>query len=344
MRRIALSALVIGLSCSLAHAQTSRSWELRPDGSWEQTDAPAPTVRPDPAIDRAERFVLARNHGAALSVLYRWFKDPNTRNSPHRDRALFLAAEALYQKGDRIKSFYYLDQLLDEYPDSRYFAASLEKQYTIGDDFLDGYKLRFLGLPFISATDYGIEIMYRVQQRSPGSPLAERALLRTADHYFNDSQFELAGDAYAAYIKAYPRSPLIPRVRLQRAYSSLALFRGIRYDATPLLDARSQLLDIQSDYPRLAAEHNIASLIDRIDETFARKIEWTADFYSRTGAPSAAVYNYRFLVATYPESEQARHAAARLDRFAQKYLDEPAPRGGSGYSPTTLPDQQELTQ
>ena len=40
-----------------------------------------------------------------------------------------LIAEALYQYGDRVKAFYYLDELMDEHPDSRYYTQALEKQY-----------------------------------------------------------------------------------------------------------------------------------------------------------------------------------------------------------------------
>ena len=81
-------------------------------------------------------------------------------------------------------------------------------------------------------------MLYRIQERSPGSPLAERALLRTADYYYNTGQFELASDAYAAYVRSYPRSPNVPRVRLRRAFASYAQFRGTKFDATSLLDAR----------------------------------------------------------------------------------------------------------
>ena len=71
--------------------------------------------------------------------------------------------------------------------------------------------------------------MLRVQQRSPGSPLAERALLRTADWYYSSADYDLAHDAYGVYVKNYPRSPMVPQVKLRQAFSSLAQFRGVRF-------------------------------------------------------------------------------------------------------------------
>src|SRR5205085_3998781 len=136
--------------------------------------------------------------------------------------------------------------------------------------------------PMFEAQEEGVEMMYRIQQRSPGSPLAEKALLRTADYYYASADYDLAEDAYGAYVKSYPRSPFVPRVKLRQAYSNLAQFRGLRFDATPVVDAKTQLEAIVQQYPDLAAEENIPSILERIDTTFARKLEVTADFYKRT--------------------------------------------------------------
>ena len=46
-------------------------------------------------------------------------------------------------------------------------------------------------------------------------------MLRAAD-------FDLAADVYAAFVKQYPRSPEVPRVRLRQAFSYYAQFRGLK--------------------------------------------------------------------------------------------------------------------
>jgi outer membrane assembly lipoprotein YfiO len=156
-------------------------------------------------------------------------------------------------------------------------------------------------------------MLYRIQARSPGSELAEKALLRTADYYYSDSQFDLAADAYAAYLRNFPRSPLTSRVKLRQAYSNLAQFRGLKFDPTPVIDARTQLLDLSAQFPNVANEENIQSLLERIDATFAKKLYVTADFYRRTKQPRAAAYVYAYLVAAYPDSPEARKAEGRLN-------------------------------
>lgn len=273
---------------------------------------PAPATQPieDPLLDRVEALLAARRVETAQEILLPWLKQHP--KAPDRDRALFLMADVYFQLGDPVRSFYQLDELLDNYPDSRFFFPALDKQYAIADTFLRGYKLKFLGLRILGAEDEAIEMLYRIQERSPGSALAERALLRTADYYYRTSQFDLAYDAYGAFARIYPRSSEIARVKLRQAFSSLAQFRGIKFDATPLIDARSQFQSIVTNYPALAGEENIQDIIDRINSTLTAKILWSADFYQRTHHLGAATYDYRYLIQLYPNSHEADIARRRL--------------------------------
>lgn len=315
--------LICGMDARLLAQNTT--WELR-DNRWEQVAAPTTqNVSRDPTLDRAEELLNRAKHGSARKVLIPWIKTQQA--SPLYDRGLFLMAEALFQKGDRIRSFYYLDQLMDQYPTSALFYPALQKQYDIAEAYLNGYKRRFLGMPILGAQHEAIEILYRIQQRSPGSPLAEKALLRTADWYYANSDFDFAGDAYTAYIRGYPRSPVIPRVKLRQAFSYLAQFRGLRFDSTPIINARERLLEIQAQHPDLAAEENVALVLERIDDTFARKLYVTGDFYRRTHEPRGAAYTFQYLIDHYPnvpEADRAREQLAQLPEQARREAAAPA--------------------
>ena len=277
----------------------------------------------NPVLDRAEARLQQHQWKPAHDLIVPWLLSHPT--APDRDRALFLLAQVYYQSGDRIRAFYHLDELLDNFPDSRLFFPALELQYDIADSYLNGFKNEFLGLRIVPATDEAIEMLFRIQERSPGSPLAERALRRTADYYFNNSEFDLAGDAYAAFLRAYPRSPQVPQVKLRQAFSSLAQFRGPLFDATPLIDARAQFKDVQARYPELAAEMNVAQRIEQIDADLAQKAYVTGQFYQRTGKPKAAAFMYRYVVQTYPNSREAQLARGNLGRLPAWALTEPPP-------------------
>jgi outer membrane assembly lipoprotein YfiO len=328
MASLILAFIIILAVSPTGRAQSTQTSELH-GGRWIDVTTPtAQNIEMDPALVRIEQLIRNGQYKAAQKADVNWLK--LNRGSPNHDRGLYLMAEALYQYGNKIKSFYYLDELLDEHPESPLFYQSLEKQYQIADDYLNGYKRRFLLIPMFGAQDEALEMLYRIQQRSPKSPIAEKCLLRTADYYYASADYDLAEDAYRVYAESYPRSPYTPRVRLREAYSNLAQFRGLKFDASSVIDAKAQLQAIIIRYPELAKEENLPEVIDRIDNTFARKLAVTADFYKRTHEPRAAAYTYEYLVKNYPNTAEAPTAQRQLERLGGML---PAPVAG----PTTSP-------
>lgn len=296
---------------------------------------PQTQLRTNPTLDRAEKLLQEHHWQATHDLIVPWLKA--YPKAPDRDRGVYLLAEVYYESGDRLRAFYHLDELMDDFPESRYFFPALQLQYDIAIAYLDGMKDTFLGLPIVSMTDEAIEMLFRIQERSPGSPLAERALKRTADYYFNTSQFDLARDAYNTFVRTYPRSPDVPQVRLRAAFSSLAEFRGPLFDATPLIDARTQFKEIQAQYPELAADANVSGWIDRIDADLANKAYNTGRFYQRTNHLRGAVYMYRYVVGTYPNSHEAELSQRLLATMPPWALEGSPPPASNPEAAATQP-------
>lgn len=306
-----------------------KTWELQ-DSAWQQSSTDQqPELPIDPDLRRVQEMIDRHQGKAAKELVVRWIK--SNPGHPQHDKALMLLSDACFEYGDRIRAYYFLEELMDKHPASPLFQRALQREYEIADAFLNGYKLKILGMRIQSANDQAIDILYRIQLRSPGSQLAERSLLRTADWYYADGQFDLAGDAYAAYVRQYPRSPLVPRVQLRGAFCSYAQFRGVKFDATPLLDARAQLVALVEDQPTLAREENIPDFINRIDRTFARKLLVTADFYHRTNQPSAAAFYCATLIKVYPDTQEAASAQQMFDRL-------PASAKSADANPNPIPE------
>jgi outer membrane protein assembly factor BamD (BamD/ComL family) len=311
-----------------------KTWEYE-NGQWPQVEqGPVQSVS-DPTIDRAEQYLSHGETKVARQVLFQW--EHVHKDSPVRDRAVFLIAQSYYDEDDRILAFYYLDEVMDEYPESRLFYPALEKQYEIADAFLSGRKRRFLGMAILPADEEAVEMMYRIQQRSPGSALAEKSMLRTADYYYADRQYDYAADAYAYFVRNYPRSPQVPRSRLREAFSLLAQFHDVKFDPTPIIDARAQILDIENSYPKMAEDENLPVVVQQIDSAFAQKLLVTGDYFQRTGWLQATVYYYQFLIDTYPASPEASEARQRLARMPAWAFSGPHPPPATGFAPTTEP-------
>lgn len=313
---------LLGVSCAWADPATYQYNSA--SGKWTQAQTqPSPTIAADPTLDRAEQLLAAHQYEQVHDLTLAWLlKNPK---APDRDRGVFMLAEAYFALGDRLWCFFQCDELLENFPDSRLFFPALNLQYRVADEYLKGYKKRFLGLPIIPMEDSALEMLFRIQERAPGSPVAEQSLQRTADYYYRNSQFDLAADAYGAFLRIYPRSPAAPRARLRQAYSNFAQFHGPAYDATPLLDARAEFSQIQAMTPELANEEGVQQFIDRIDEQLAAKIRWDAEYYLRVHERNGAVFLYRSLILRYPNSRDAQAARLALEKMPASALAQPWP-------------------
>ena len=308
------------------------------EGGPAQAPSQAPSQTPadaNAALDAVQQLIDKNQGKAAFKQVVRYLTT-KVRTDPDRDRALFLAAESLYVYGNRIRSFYYLDELMDGYPASGYYGPALRLQYDIADKYLDGYKARVLGIPLLTHGSEAVEMLFRIQQRAPGSPIAEQSLLRTGDFYYNDGQFDLAADTYGAFLRSYPRSPRGPVVRLRQAFANLAQFKGLRYDPTPAINARAQLVDLAATDPDLARQQDVPGLITRIDRALAGKELGKADFYRRVDQPTAAAQLYDNVEQTYPDLPESKRAAERLAKLTVP----PTPDKNNEALTPQLPSQQ----
>src|SRR5689334_3607194 len=118
MRVRYLWVVLILVLAGVLRAGDMKTWNYIGDGRWEQVSAPTSRPVSDPTLDQVERMLENHQPTVARKLGVEWVQ--GHMDSPVRDRALLLLAEAFYQEDDRIKSFYYCDELMDTYPDSPY--------------------------------------------------------------------------------------------------------------------------------------------------------------------------------------------------------------------------------
>ena len=120
-----LCMMGLALSAGAVRGAENHTWELH-EGRWLEATRPTtgPQV-PEPMLDQAEQLLQQQDPKAAKKVLLAWEKDH--KKSPARDRCIFLLADVFYQQDDRFKSFFYCDELMDEYPESKLFQACARK-------------------------------------------------------------------------------------------------------------------------------------------------------------------------------------------------------------------------
>jgi outer membrane protein assembly factor BamD (BamD/ComL family) len=323
-RRLLTTLLVAGTSAAACLAQTT---EYRMDDRGELVVAAAPTPGSDEAvIAEARRLIASEQPSAAKSLLNGWIEE-NERSGKALLPAAYLArADATTLAGNEFQALYDYETIIKEFPASPEYALAVERELEIALKYLAGLYRKFLGFRIIEADDVGEELLIRVQERMPGSRLAERAGIELADHYYRIRSMELAATAYELFLKNYPNSAYRPKAMQRQIYASIARFKGPMYDGKPLIDAAVLIRRFQSRYPSMAQEAGLdEALLTRIDESGGQQLLEHARYYLRTGDPVAARYTLQRLLAKHPKTAAAVEALNQMQARGWALQGQPTP-------------------
>ena len=93
---------------------------------------------------------------------------------------------------EEYEALYDYEVVARTYTGSEVFVAALERELDIARRYANGEKRRLWGMRIASAESEAEELLIRVQERLPGSSLAEEAALLLGDFYFSRRQMDLA--------------------------------------------------------------------------------------------------------------------------------------------------------
>src|SRR5690606_11705729 len=148
-----------------------------------------------------------------------------------------------------------------------------------------------------SAVGLGEELLIRVQERMPGSRLAERAALTLAENYYRRRQMRLASEMYGIYLANFPQTERREEAPRRQIYANVARFKGPRYDASPLIESEALIRRFQAEHPAEAEATGInQGLLVRIDESAAQQVLETARWYLQVADEPSALFTMRRLL------------------------------------------------
>lgn len=300
--------LTAGSLCAYA-VENNMIWDGK---QWVKARPPEPGT---PEGDLAEIIELIEEgeNKKALKAVDRFLI--NHAASPVCEEAISLGGKAQKNRGRYWDAYHWYERQIMNYPNGAFFERALDREYMIADAFLNGKKRRALKIFKVSAREDGIEILMRIAGYAPGSDLAERALLRVADYHYDRQEYEDAIGVYDEFVKTNPQSNRKPYAMLRAAKASLLLFRGVKWDVTPLLNAAVRFRVFAQAYPKAGKKENIVGILTEIRETLAHKIFHSGTFYERTHHTQSAVFYYNKVMQDYPDSQWAQKARERLEHL-----------------------------
>ncbi len=301
IRRLTAHCGILCIVCAIAcGAFAQGDLKLSSDDRWVP---PADSDPESPASQlRQAQLALARGDASRAYNLATGWLDRFPAN-PLRAHALLLKGDALLAKGDEYTALLDYEELAQRYPGSDVFVIALQREYEIAKAYANGLRKKFFGtFRWLNADDEAQEILIRIQERLPGSQLAEQAGMELADFYFRKRNLPLAAEAYDLFVQNYPRSLNVEKARLRLIYALCGSYKGPKYDARGLFEASARLKELQALDPITAQRVGADALLVRIYESEATKILYEAGWYEFMGDPISCELYIRRLVTQYPKS------------------------------------------
>ncbi len=268
---------------------------------------------PEGKLQRVRKELAAGEGKAAYKLADRWIKDHPNHNL--RPEAYLLRADSWVVMKDYYSALFDYEYVVRGFPGTDAFNIAMDREFKIAQAFAQGLKRKFLGMQILSATDTAEEIFIRIQERAPGSALAERAGKELADYYYNQSEMDLAVEAYELFLKNYPQSQWKQHGMLRLIQANIATFKWPEFDVTGLLEAQRRLLDYKAAFPAGAEKVGADALLLKLEESIASRGLLVAQWYDRKGKLVSAKYLYQRLITDHPRTGAAIESLKRLKQI-----------------------------
>jgi outer membrane protein assembly factor BamD len=233
------------------------------------------------------------------------------------DYDAFVKAELLFGKGKFEKAYFEYEKLLNKFPQSRFYQAAIDREYSIGTAYIQGRKKRVLGIFRISGFEEGTKVMEKVSDRTGDSLIAVNALVAIAEAYEKTKSFEEAYQEWSIISDRWPGGTIAKDALLGMARCQHAAYRGPKYDSSSLLSAKGYYNRFKLMYSEDAKVLNIDQRLKLIEEQIAYKKFTIGKYYERTesrkgeaGQVEPSILYFDMVTATWPGSEAAKLAKA----------------------------------
>ncbi len=299
-------------------AAAQKTYELTKEGL-KEVEAPEPGT-PLAELEAVRKALAKGNPARAQEKATAWLE--RYPNHARRSEAYLLRGDAKAAQHDYYQALFDYESLLRRFPESPHFRTALRREFHIARAFARGLNRQLWGLRILPADGEAEELFIRIQERAPGSELAERAGIELGDLYYRQADMKLAAEAYDLFLENYPDSQWREYAMLRQIMANLANFKGPRFDMTGLLEARNRLQTYKETFPAGAEEVGVDALLTRIEETMVRRTLLVAGWYEGRGEQVSARTLYRRLLDNHPRSAAAQTALRRLRAITPG--DEPA--------------------
>ena len=235
--------------------------------------------------------------------------------------ALFRAAQLQEQTRQYTPAADSYLQLVERYASSAHFDEAIEGQFRVGEIFLNGKKLKVLGIPIASALDRAVTIFANVVRTAPYGKYTARAQFDIGMAREKQGANDAAVQAYQAVVDKFPNEPIAVDAQYQIGYIWFTAAQLGTNDAAAAGNAKTAFQDFLFHYPKSEKAAQARKDLDILEHKQTNNSFKVAKFYDKQKYYRAAVIYYNEVIRQQPGSEESNEAKKRIDQLRAKLGD-----------------------
>jgi len=212
-------------------------------------------------------------------------------------------------------------QLVERYPGTPHFDDAIEGQFRIGEIYLNGKKLRVLGIPLASALDRAVTIFANVVRTAPYGKYTARAQFDIGLAREKQGANDAALQAYQAVVDKFPNEPVAVDAQYQIGYIWFTASQTGTKDAAAAANAKTAFQDFLFHYPKSEKAAQARANLEILEHKQTANSYKVAKFYDKQKYYRAAVIYYNEVIRQQPGSEESNEAKKRIDQLRAKFGD-----------------------
>src|SRR5216117_3177897 len=210
-------------------------------------------------------------------------------------------------------------QLVERYPSSPHFDDAMEGQFRVGEIYLNGKKLKVLGIPIASALDRAVTIFANVVRTAPYGRYTARAQFNIGLAREKQGANDAAIQAYQAVVDKFPNEPIAVDAQYQIGYIWFTAAQLGTKDAAAAVNAKTAFEDFLFHYPKSEKAAQARANLEILEHKQTANSYKVAKFYDKQKYYRAAVIYYNEVIRQQPGSEESNVAKKRIDQLRAKF-------------------------
>src|SRR5882762_2273044 len=235
--------------------------------------------------------------------------------------ALFRAAQLQEQTRQYTPAADSYLQLVERYASSAHFDEAIEGQFRVGEIFLNGKKLKVLGIPVASALDRAVTIFANVVRTAPYGKYTARAQFNIGMAREKQGANDAAIQAYQAVVDKFPNEPIAVDAQYQIGYIWFTAAQLGTKDAAASANAKTAFEDFLFHYPKSEKAAQARANLDILEHKKTANSYKVAKLYEKQKYYRAADNYYKEVIRQQPGSPESNEAKKRIDQLRAKFGD-----------------------